>query len=244
MSDTLNREHWNTLNRRYTEVWQKPAKKRLSSKELGFIQKYLIDKAPKTILDIGVGNGRILANHLKYTSSKSEIYGVDIASEMINVCHERFDGVKNVKDLQVCNISKENIPFNKKFDLITSIRVLKYNKNWPGILKKVYKQLNPQGVCIFTMPNSKSVSAIYKDKYSVHNLSIYYTNTRELESILKKIGFKVLEIRGFSKLPNFLYDLGRSSGYVNGLLGSEAILEKVFGEKLLGRELFIACEKL
>jgi ubiquinone/menaquinone biosynthesis C-methylase UbiE len=243
MNDSLNREHWNVLNKNYSNVWVKPAKRFLSQKELSFICSYIKSYSPKNILDIGVGNGRILENHLEQ-SKANEIYGVDIAEEMVEVCRTKFKKESRIKGIEVCNIAREKIPFDKKFDLISSIRVLKYNQNWPQILEKIYNQLQKGGVCIFTMPNNHSVSALYKDKFSAHNLPIYYTNPSKLEHILKKLGFKVLEIRGLSKLPNFLYDLNSASLYVKTLMLSERALEVLFGRRLLGRELFIACEKI
>ena len=57
-----NKQHWDKLGIGYSNAWVGKAKQFMSLKEMSFINTFLLRKKPKNILDIGIGNGRILAN--------------------------------------------------------------------------------------------------------------------------------------------------------------------------------------
>lgn len=243
MTSESNKNYWNEWGGQYSQVWQNEAKQKLSNKELGFINKYLNNNTPQRILDIGVGNGRILENIVNNSKGDSEIFGIDISQNMVDICREKFKGEPRIKTIEVCDVSQMDICLNENFDLVTIIRVLKYNKNWPDILERIYKKLYKEGVCIFTMPNSHSLAGLKKDTFSKDKLAINYTNKQELETILSKIGYQVCEIVGFSKIPNAFYDLSNNDFYVKIILGSEKLLEAIFGKSFLARYFFIVCKK-
>lgn len=238
-----NKNHWNQLNANYSNVWQSPVKQELSKKELKFIKKFLNAYRPLNILDIGVGNGRILNNHIQYSLPQAEICGMDISDEMVSICRKKFENNKKVKQIETCDISNEEICYHKNFDFITAIRVLKYNSNWKEIIKKIYDKMNQDGIFIFTMPNIKSISFFHQDTFSQQKLPIFYTSPGKLMDILIKIGFSEIEILSFSKLPNFFYEIGKSPLYAKILLGAEKILEIILGRKIFGRILFVKCLK-
>jgi len=241
MESDKNKNHWDKMNVNYSRAWQSKAKQEMSQRELGFINKYLTDYLPRTILDIGVGNGRILDNIVKNSRGQSQIFGLDISENMVNICREKFKNESAVKKIEVCDISREEICFDDNFDLITAIRVLQYNKNWAEILERIFRKLVKGGVCIFTMPNSHSITALRKDTFSEHKIPIRYANKKRMEKILAGIGYRVIEARGFSKIPNIFYDINDNYFYVKSLLRSEKFLEKIFGKSLLSRVLFFAC---
>lgn len=243
MTSESNKNYWNEWGGQYSQVWQNKAKQELSNKELGFINKYLNNYRIPRILDIGVGNGRILKNIINNSNDGSEIFGVDISQNMVDICREKFKEEPKLKKIEVCDVSQTDVCFDENFDLITIIRVLKYNKNWPDIMERIYKKLNKEGTCIFTMPNNRSVAGLKKDTFSKNKLGINYTNKQELETILSKIGYQVCEIAGFSKIPNVFYDLSNNNFYVKLLLGSEKLLELILGKSFLARYFFIACKK-
>jgi 2-polyprenyl-3-methyl-5-hydroxy-6-metoxy-1,4-benzoquinol methylase len=243
MKSSINKTYWNQYGKDYSRVWESKAKSELLSKELNFITSYLKSIKAITILDIGVGNGRILTRLNKESEKNAQIYGIDISDEMVRICKDLFKDKKKIKQIKVCDVSREDISINTTFDFVTTIRVLKYNKNWREIIKKIYKKLNKRGVFIFTMPNIKSVSRLHKDKFSNGELEIQYTDIQELYQVLQSIGFQVLEIRSLSRIPNFFYDLHNSDSYVKTILGIESLLDKTLGTTNFGRELFIACQK-
>ena len=129
MQRDKNKSHWNELGDKYPRAWEKEAKQWMSQRELNFISKYF-EEEDMAALDIGVGNGRILDHHLR-CGYASKIYGIDISEEMVRICQNRFRDSEKVISIAVCDISRKEIPFNIKFDFITSIRMLKYNKRPP-----------------------------------------------------------------------------------------------------------------
>lgn len=242
-SSETNRRYWDRWNKNYSQVWQSPARRIMSRREMSFISSTLRDKKPDMIMDIGIGNGRVLETLSEKSNARAKIYGIDISKEMIKVCLTRFKGNKKIKSLRVCDLSSQDIPFDQSFDFVTAIRVLKYNKNWHSMIRRVFNSLNRGGVFIFTMPNRQSISAFSGDKFSESNTPIIYTNMAELRSLSSKIGFSKVEFISFSKLPNFLYHISANNIFVNFLLNAEFILEKLFGKSFLGRELFVICTK-
>lgn len=243
MASNSNKKYWDSWNIKYSQVWETAARKEMSKKETSFIVSRLKGKNSQKILDIGVGNGRILDVLAKKSNKKSAIFGIDISDKMVKICKKRFQKENKVKDIVVCDLSQKNIPFQTKFDFITMIRVLKYNPNWQKMIKKVFNSMNSRGRFIFTMPNNRSISILSGDKFSDRNTSIIYSNPAELKKILVSIGFSNIEIIAFSKLPNFLYHISNNSSYVKVLLIAESVLESIFGRTFMGRELFVCCNR-
>ena len=236
MERNNNKSHWNKLGDRYSNVWEKDAKQWMSERELKLISEYF-KKKNSVVLDIGIGNGRILEHHLQYGYAK-EIYGIDISEKMVKICQNRFRHNGKVKNLIVCDVSREAIPFSIKFDFITSIRVLKYNKNWKDIVKKSVAQLNPGGVFVFTMPNRYSINY-----FSRYHIPYYITKKSELVDFAEKIDTTVLSIQSLTKIPDFLYELTNNFMYAKFLKQLELFLETLFGKTLFGRVFFIVVKK-
>jgi len=238
-----NKKYWNDFGSDYSSVWESPSRAEMSKKELLYITNIIKNHDPYLILDVGIGNGRIMEVLVNETSDNSKVFGMDISKSMIDYCSSKFIRESKVVDLQVCNLSKDNNIFSNKFNLVTMIRVLKYNQDWKYILSKIYDSLAINGVYVFTMPNINSISRFSGDRFSENNIRIIHSSIKELSITLSEQGFDVLDIRSFSKLPNFLYHICQYKLYVKGLLLTEKILELVLGKSMLGRELFVTCIK-
>jgi SAM-dependent methyltransferase len=237
-NNSLNKQYWDNFNKRYSNNWKEAPRVALSGRELGFINKYLNKINANKILDIGVGNGRILQNYIENSGDNTEIYGLDISEKMKAVCEQMFHDEKKIKSIVVCDTSADGICFENTFDFVSAVRVVKYNKNWVKIIENVYKKLNKDGVFVFTMLNKNSIS-----RFADYGVPIYLTNKTEMESILKKNNFEVLEIKSFSKLPAFLY-LINNNFYAKILINIEKLLEKILGKIIFGKEFFIAVRKI
>lgn len=238
-----NKRYWEQWNSKYSTVWESVGRRAMSRRELKFIEKNLVERAPGRILDVGVGNGRILESLIRSSSDQAEIFGIDVSDKMVNICREKFKDVVKVQQIVVCDLSTEVISFGKTFDFVTMIRVLKYNKNWQEMIHKISAVMNPGGVYIFTMPNRVSISGFSGDTFSDQKLPILYSSRAELEEVVMQAGFTRVEFCAFSKMPNFLYHISESRLYVALLLFVEKTLEVIFGKAFLGRELFVLCVK-
>jgi ubiquinone/menaquinone biosynthesis C-methylase UbiE len=241
MSNKKNIKYWNKIESSYRDQWVSYARQRMSDRETDFIKKYLKKNKPSKILDIGIGTGRILDNLIDNSTKKASIYGLDLTKKMVNYCKTKYSKNDKVKKLVVCDISKQKIFYAKdRFDLITAIRVLKYSRNWPEIIKNIYVNLNRNGLFVFTMPNYNSINRLVK-----HNIPVYRSTVKEIRSILNKNNYEILEIRGISKIPDIFYGnkLRNNKFYIYLLIKMEEILESILGKTFLGRMLFIACRK-
>lgn len=231
-----NKSHWDKLGDNYANAWKKEVKQWMSERELNFIAAY-IRKKNMVVLDIGSGNGRILDYHVKCGYVK-EIYGIDISEEMVKICQNRFKNNEHVINIALCDISKEALPFHTKFDFISSIRVLKYNKNWTDIVNKCVAQLNPGGIFLFSMPNKYSINF-----FSRYPIPYYMTKKSELVTVAEKNDSTILTIKSFTRIPDFLYELTNNFIYVTLLKLLELFFETLLGKTLFGRILFIVVEK-
>lgn len=242
MTTTKNEKHWNNVGGEYAKTWEKNyARKTYSKKEMNFVLKYLSSQKRVNVLDIGIGSGRILENYINYfntSGQKPNIFGVDIADSMVNFCKKKFLEEGRVS-IARCDIASEDLPFEAKFDFISSIRVLKYNENWPEIVSKIYNKLEPGGTFVFTILNKNSM-----DHYVKYPVNVYKTTYKDLVNILNSSGFEIIEIRGLSKIKDFFYrDISNNLFFAKFVLFVEQLLDKIFGRRLFCREFFIACKK-
>ena len=237
MKSDKNKQHWDKVGIEYSKSWVGKSKEHMSLKEMDFINKFLFPKRPKNVLDIGIGNGRILVNYLQ-NARKSAIYGIDISEKMVSVCKKRFFNKSAIAKLMVCDFSKGKLPFNITFDFISSIRVIKYNKNWPEMIGKISQILSDDGVAIFSMPNIYSLNV-----FSFHKTPFYRSSKKQLEDICKQNNLKILDMQSFTRIPDVFYTLSNNEIYTKFIIALETLFSKIFGKTFLGRILFLAVEK-
>lgn len=238
MESQENKQHWNELGSSYSKAWFSKAKQFMAAREKGFIQKYFKKTTGNSVLDMGVGNGRIIDAILEVASPETKIDGLDISEKMIEVCTKKFANEARVNRLQLCDVSSSSICYDGPYSFITSIRVLKYNKNWQEMIKKTYAVLNKGGIYVFTIPNANSLN--YFSNYYIKD---YKTTYRELVAFLERTGFKVMEIRTFTRIPDVFYDMSSNKIYVWVLTRTEVLLDFLFGPRLFGRKFFVAVQK-
>lgn len=233
-----NKNHWEDLGSNYSNVWVSKAKHYMDDNEQKFITKNLMLSKRDNILDIGVGNGRIINTITKNLKTSSALYGIDIAEEMINICKKKFQDNNLVKELKVCDISNNEIPYNLNFDFVTAIRVLKYNKNWENVLQKIYDKLNEGGIFVFCVLNENSLN-----KFARYPIPLYKTTKEKITNQLESIGFEVLETKTFTRIPDVFYDFSNNYFYVKMIITFEKLFQIILGKTFLGRIIFISVKK-
>ena len=232
-----NKQHWDKVGIKYSRSWIGKSKEYISLKELDFINRFLSSIEPKNILDIGIGNGRILANYLQDVK-KSEIYGIDISERMVDVCKKRFENNSAITKLVACDFSKEKIPFKITFDFISATRVLKYNKNWIEMIDKISQILSDDGIAVFCMPNKYSLNV-----FSFHQTPFYRSSKKELKNICEQHNLEILDIQSFTRIPDIFYTLSNNGIRAKCVISMEIFFSKIFGKTFLGRMLFLAVKK-
>ena len=228
-----NKGYWEKVGGRYNEGWEHPAMAAMSQRERAFVAATLGRTSGRCVLDIGIGNGRIIDTVLE-TAGVESVYGIDIAEEMVNVCRQKYATEPRVKGLSVCDLTREPLCFDEQFDFVSAVRVLKYNPNWRDVLRTVSAHLRPDGIFLFTMPNRDSLN-----RYSRYPVPTYTATVKEIADASRRAGLRVAETVSFSKIPTRAYRLSDRTVYRDLILKAESVLEAVFGSARFGRELFV-----
>jgi SAM-dependent methyltransferase len=229
-------ELWNETGASYDNRWQSTASKALSAMELDYIHRYCERSPGGTVLDIGVGTGRILECLVKQDNTDN-VYGIDLSEEMARHCR---NGVKSgkLKEIEVLDVSVEDIPFDVQFDFMTAVRVLPYCENWEEVLSRVIARLKPGGILVFSMPNRRSIN-----RFTPCPVPIEWATRGQIEQLALNNGVELLAIESLTRLPDVFYHVARGGFSAKALLAVEGWLRKILGKTLLGRFLFVAVRK-
>lgn len=231
-----NRSYWQSVGHRYNDGWEHPAMAAMSRRETDFLTEVLSRTPGRSVLDIGIGNGRIIDSVLGQASVES-VYGIDIAEAMVNVCRERYAEEPRVRGLAVADLPGEPLPFDEQFDFVSAVRVLKYNPDWREVLGLVSDHLGAGGLFVFTMPNRDSLN-----RYSRYPVPSYTTSAKEIADACRQVRLNVVEMTSFSKIPRRVHLLSRRVTYRDLMLRMEHLLDASFGKATFGRELFVVAE--
>jgi ubiquinone/menaquinone biosynthesis C-methylase UbiE len=166
------------------------------------VKNFLKDKKGK-IIDIGCGNGRNMI-----TDSGIEYYGVDFSANQIkaaeNNSKERRINAKLFKS-SAAKLDK-NVFKDEMFDYGLCVAVLHCiddEKKRLNALKEFYRVLKPNAEALITVWNSEDerfnglIGDIYmswKKDGKEHYRYYYLYDKEEFLSLLKSVGFKILEI--------------------------------------------------
>ncbi|MFW6256480.1 MAG: class I SAM-dependent DNA methyltransferase, partial [Candidatus Sumerlaeota bacterium] len=123
------------------------------------------------ILDIGCGNGNllILASCL---IPKPRLFGVDISQNAVEVARKRLPEGRFAE----CDLAKEPIPFDEKFDLILCSEVLEHIGEPSLVLEKVYAILKPGASFVLSVPAGK-------DKWGPHDKAVGHLHRFERDEM-------------------------------------------------------------
>jgi SAM-dependent methyltransferase len=223
-------------------VWESPVKQLLSEREAGYIRTVATQYKPHTVLDIGCGTGRILDIYRSIPFA-TDVYGLDISDVMVSHCITRFEHEDRIKKIMRGEITDTSIFSEIQFDMISAIRVLKYNENWEEILRRIHTLLRPGGILVSTMPNIHSITGVRPDTFSSKHVPMQYTTPRKFSRALLHAGFQVLDMRGFSKLPEVLYTHTTTTTGATFLQAAEKVLENILGPVVATRILFSTSRK-
>jgi SAM-dependent methyltransferase len=231
------RTFWNDQAPTYGDSWLTKAKAAMSERELTLITRLAPETRCERTLDVGIGTGRILYHHLEATPVK-RLYGLDAAQEMVRTCRERFRGQDRLAGLAVADLSSP-LPFSGTFDVITSIRVLKYARDWRDAIGRFAGHLSPGGVLIFSMPNIRSLNRLSR----AYGVEWHSTTNDELRRVVVGSGLEFLESHGATRLPYGLYERSDNPIISTVLQGTDAVLDRALGKIAGVREIFVAARR-
>ena len=140
-------EHTKKAYDKYGEEYEKTRKEKAPERAYNeFLEKPCMINAvsnikDKTLLDIGCGSGEHIKEYLK-KGAKAE--GVDISSTMIEIAKKNLPNI----ELKVGTIS--NLPFQKKFDVVTSSLTMNYVNDLKKAFAEVSRVLKKGGMFYYS----------------------------------------------------------------------------------------------
>jgi arsenite methyltransferase len=153
-------------------------------------------KKGETVLDLGSGGGIDAFISSKYVGEEGKVYGLDMTNEMLELANKNKDkmGVSNVEFIKGYI---EDIPLeNETIDVITSNCVINLCEDKEVALREAYRVLKQGGrIAIADIVQLKDVPEDIRQSAEMWvgciagalNIEVY-------EDILKKVGFKEVEI--------------------------------------------------
>lgn len=226
------KNHWDKIGDKYQDIWHSLAQKIMSRWETDFIKKWIAERSPAELLDLGIGNGRIIEAISDKSKNDANIRGLDISFEMVQYCKQKFANNLKIKELKMLESNAILDVYDKKFDFITSIRVIKYNKNWEQMLKQLFELLNNNGVIVFSMPNKKAITGLLRT-----NITYVRVDPAYIKRLARKNNMEILEIKGFSRIPDYFYKI--DNYYISKLvIFGDKLLQIILGKYFLSREVF------
>jgi ubiquinone/menaquinone biosynthesis C-methylase UbiE len=166
----------------------------LTNIESNYILNTLSRKHKPSILDIGVGSGRIAVQLLKH--NYHNIIGMDIGNIQLKKCKVNTNSL-----VSVLLADAEQLPFaNNSFDVILAMQLVDYLPNIENFLSDCYRILNPGGYFLFDYSNRSSpYRVIYK--YRSQSDLFYHLNASRINQMARKIGFSIEKAYGFRWIP-------------------------------------------
>ena len=144
------------------------------------------------------------------------------------------EGYLNCKKKKINSINDviENVRFNKinKFQVITNFEVIEHLFSPRDFLLNVRKNLKSNGLVIFSCPNGEGFDVMFLGKKSntIDHEHLNYFNTNSIKVLLKKSGYRALEVFTPGKL-----DLSIIQSYINSksVITKDPFYQKIFNKK-------------
>ena len=145
-----------------------------------------LSPAPLHILDLGCGNGNVLAILSKTT--KASLYGLDLSEEMVEVAQQRLP------EVNFCVGDAEALPYAAhQFDVIICNASFHHYPNPLKVLMEIKRVLKKGGTFILGDPTGPSLWL------KLLNFGLRYSNSgdyhiytkKEISALLEKVGFNI-----------------------------------------------------
>ncbi|MDQ6532113.1 methyltransferase domain-containing protein [Flavobacterium sp. LHD-85] len=149
------------------------------------------------ILDLGCGPGH---HSIFFFNHGFKVTGVDLSTKMIELAKKESKNI-DFKIMDILNLDFKKNSFNAIWASASLLHIPK-NKIIP-LLKKLKSILIEDGLLYISLKEGKG-SHLFKDiRYGgVEKFYVYY-KSEEIENILNKIGFKILQIETKGKRTNY-----------------------------------------
>jgi 2-polyprenyl-3-methyl-5-hydroxy-6-metoxy-1,4-benzoquinol methylase len=189
----------------------------------------------KKILDIGAGNGRWSKLFL---SMGCEVFSLDNSLEMCKV-------LRNIEGITVIHGNAEEQDIAETFDIIFSMRALKYT-DLRKVIANLDKNLSASGVMILELPNADNpfyLSSRFLSPILAHvikgNIILEYLNAinfyteRRAREIFSNLGYEVVGVKKLFFFPQLFYLRTNNVHVLNIMRAIDSIFYRFFPTELI-----------
>jgi 2-polyprenyl-3-methyl-5-hydroxy-6-metoxy-1,4-benzoquinol methylase len=148
----------------------------------------------KDVLDFGCGPGSFI---LKARSKAKSFYGIELESRLES--HYIENHLSVVKQI-------DQLPPEKRFDLITSFHVVEHLKDPAEMLKQLSTKLKTDGHIVIEIPSSSDILlTVYKNKpfseFTYWSCHLFHFNASNLKLLAQKAGLKLDYVDHVQRYP-------------------------------------------
>ncbi len=186
----------------YEKIWHRKEQDTVLEVEKGGradVALKLLERGDR-LLDIGCGDG-ILGYYAK--NFYKEIHGIDVSETALKIAKERGIITKKV------NMNEEVLPFEADyFDAVTCLDVLEHVFEPEDLINEFSRVLKKGGIVVISTPNIRYWHHLYdltfrgifpktsSDEEHYDGGHLHYFTFRDIEKLVEKRGFKVLQRSG------------------------------------------------
>lgn len=137
-------------------------------------------------------------NLIKFFKNDFDVFGIDISEFAIKKIKEKY----NRTHFKICDISKEKILFDEKFDVVCAINTVEHFENPKFALQNIFNSLKKNGFFGVYLPTQSNIfsNAQYKILYDVEE-HIFRPSIKSLKELLTRLGFNVCKEYAVSFIP-------------------------------------------
>ena len=165
-------------------------------------------KNGQAVLDVGCGSGSITRGIVDHVGPEGYVMGIDLSDQLISVAQHNFSEIKNLQ-FDVADINSYSS--DKKYDVITSARVLQWVANPKEILLKMKALLKPGGCIAILDYNHEKIEFAPEVPHIVRNFYYAFLQWRQdasmdnaiadhLKGMLEDIGMQKVHLEDQSEV--------------------------------------------
>ena len=146
------------------------------------------------LLEVGFGDGNLIESF----KSDFDVFGVDIFEIAVREITKRYP----LTNFKVCDISKEEIPFDEDFEIICAMNTVEHLENPRFALQSIFDSLTRAGVFAVYLPTQSNILSRvqYRIFYDVEE-HVFRPSVKSLRNLLTGLGFSVCKEYAASFLP-------------------------------------------